>query len=185
MARCRGGENGGMLAKGLGANFFWRPVVLGLLVASLLLGGCYQVPQEIIPVTLGEIIPDAPDQADLSGGGKIVFTRSVTNNDYNFRDVSYSGSERRGTLRAMRIKDDVYAVQARYDDESQYQILFYSIDAEHIRMTDVVADTDLKVFASLYGVEYRGDEFNKSFLGKPEKILTMLKGMSAVEFIEP
>lgn len=177
MAVFPAGERAGVAANG------WRiPITLGLLMVILLLGGCYEIPQEVIPASFGVIIPDAPDQADFEGGGKIFFTRSNSNHDYRFRDVSYSGGERQGTLRAMRIKDSVYAIQARYDDESKYQIVFYSINAEHIRMTDVVVGTDLKIFASLYGVEYQGDELNKGFSGKPEKILAMLRGMSSVDF---
>ena len=158
------------------------PVALGLLVVALSLGGCYEVPQEIIPASLGEIIPNAPDQADFEDGGKLIFKRSAANNDYHFRDVSASGSERHGSLRAIRIKDNIWAVQARYDDESSYQILFYSISSGRIRGTDVVDTTDLKTFASLYGVKYSGEEFTKGFSGKPEKILAMLRGMRGVDF---
>jgi len=177
-----GGMASGAVTKCLRTKALRVSSVLLALLVALTFSACYEIPQEIIPATLGEIIPDAPDQADLDGGGKIIFSRAAANNDYLFRDVSYSGSERQGSLRAMRIKDSIYAVQARYDDESHYQIFFYSINSAQIRPTDVAKSTDLKIFASLYGVEFKGDDFTKGFSGKPGKILAMLRGMSEVDF---
>lgn len=161
----------------------WRfPGLLGLLLVVLLLGGCYEIPQEIIPAALAELVPDAPDQVDFARGGKMLFSRAATGNDYRFREITYSGSERQGSLRALRIKDDIYAVQARYDGEAQYLLLFYTINAAQLRPVDVTAATDLKTLASLYGAEYWGDELAKGFRGSPEKILALLRGLSAVDF---
>ena len=156
--------------------------VLMILFVVLRLTGCYEVKQEVIPASLGEVIPYSCDQVDFDSGGKILFSRPLVNNDYRFREISYSGSERPGSFRALRIKDNIYAIQARYNDDPHYQILFYLITTERFQVVDVTKDTDLKIFASLFGVEYRGDEFTKGFFGDPQKILTMLRGMSAVEF---
>jgi len=156
--------------------------LLTALFVLLSLTGCYEVKQEVIPASLGEVIPYSCDQVDFDSGGKILFSPPLGNHDYRFREISYSGSERPGSFRALRIKDNIYAVQAHYNDESPYQILFYLITAERFQVVDITKDTDLKTFASLFGVEYRGDELSKGFTGDPRKILAMLRGMSAVEF---
>lgn len=161
----------------------WRiTVVLVILLAGLTLAGCYEVKEEVIPASLGEFVPHSCDQVDFESGRKIIFSPPSAGHDYRFRDVSYSGNERQGTFRAMRIKDNIYAVQARYDDESQCQILFYAINADHVQVVDVAEDTDFKTFASLFGVEYHGDELSEGFSGDPKKILAMLQALRGVEF---
>ncbi len=175
-------KTAGGARQGLGVTDLRMVTVLMALLVVLTLSGCYEVKQEVIPATLGEPIPYTCDQVDFESGGKIIFSQPSSNHDYHFRDVSYAGNERRGTFRALRIKDDIYVVQARYDDESQYQILFYAINAEHFQVVDVGKDTDFKTFASLFGVEYHGDELAKGFSGDPKKILAMLRALRGVEF---
>lgn len=163
--------------KGLGAGV-WR---LLLLLVLLALAGCYEVKEEIIPARLGEVLPYGSDQANFEGG-KIIFSRSSLNNDYRFRDIASDGEEKLGTFRAMRIKGNIFAVQARYDDESGYNILFYTINRDDYHTTDVATD-DLVALAGRFGVEYWGDELGgEGFSGDREKILAMLRATSELEF---
>lgn len=182
MAWSSGGEKVGGRGKGFIAEVLLLLAAPLVFLAVLALAGCYEVKEEVIPATLGEIIPYASDRADFEGGGKIIFSRSSLNNDYRFRDVSDDGTERVGTFRAMRIKGNIYAVQARYDDEPHYLILFYAINFDNFQAMDIAGETDLKVFAARFGVECRDDGSAKGLVGDPEKILAMLRALSGVGF---
>lgn len=159
------------------------PAILLVFLAVLALAGCYEVKEEVIPASLGEVLPYVSDRADFSDGGKIIFSRSSLNNDYRFRDIASDGGERLGTFRALRIKGNIYAVQARYDDEPGYNILFYAINRDDFQSTDVAEGPDPEEFAARFGVEYWGDELGgEGFSGDPGKILAMLRAMSGLEF---
>lgn len=154
-----------------------------VLLALLTLAGCYEVREEVIPATLGEVIPYAADQVGFAdGGGGVIFSRSPVNNDYRFRDVADNGLERVGSFRALRIKGNIYAIQARYDDESHYQILFYAINAAELKVLDVAAGTDLHAFAERFGVAYHQGQFANAFSGDPAKILAMLRAFREIDF---
>lgn len=176
------GDKVGGTVKGCSAKFMRILAAPLVFLAVLSLAGCYEVKEEVIPASLGEIIPFASDRADFEGGGKIIFTRSSLNNDYRFRDVSDDGTERDGTFRAMQIKGNIYAVQARYDDEPHFLILFYAINFDNFQAMAVAGETGLKVLAARFGVEYRDEAASKSLVGPPEKVLALLRALSGVEF---
>ncbi|HSH12446.1 MAG TPA: hypothetical protein VLA15_01810 [Desulfurivibrionaceae bacterium] len=168
--------------KGCSAGFMRILAAPLVFLAVLSLAGCYEVKEEVIPATLGEIIPYASDRADFVGGGKIIFTRSSLNNDYRFRDISEDGTERDGTFRAMQIKGNIYAVQTRYDEEPHYLILFYAINFDNFQAMEIAGDSDLKVFAARFGVECRDEPAEKSLVGPAEKVLALLRALSGAEF---
>lgn len=177
------GLSTGCGVNGFGAKVGRLPAILLIFLAGLLLTGCYSIREEVIPASLGEIIPFLSEQADLEGGDKIYFSRSTFNNDYRFRQVyGGDGAEKLGTFRAMRVKGNIYAVQARYDDESGYNLFFYVITADRLYLV-VPRGDDLSRLAAQHGVEYWwDDEFAEGFEGSPDRILAMLKGMGVVEF---
>lgn len=179
------GLSTGCRVNGFGAKVGRLPAILLIFLAGLLLTGCYSIREEVIPASLGEVIPFLSEQADLEGGDKIYFSRSTLNNDYRFRQVyGGDGAEKLGTFRAMRVKGNIYAVQARYDDESGYILLFYAITADRFDEVDVASVDDLSRLAAQHGVKYYSDkEFGDEwFDGSPDRILAMLKGMGGVEF---
>ena len=179
MGRLTGGAMAG--EAGRWRSRVWRPHLVLALLAGLFLAGCYDLKEEVIPASLGVVIPYGHDAVELDGGGRIMLSRAGFNNDYRFLDVSDDGRERLGTFRAMPVKDNIHAVQARYDDEKGYILLFYAISRDRIEPVDV-SGVNLREFAALYGVGYEEDEFSGGFTGDPARILAMLKGMGGLEF---
>jgi len=167
-------------------NRYLRVSLILLLVA--LLGGCYEIKQEVIPADQGVAVPYQYNYAQMDEGGRMDFTKSTFNNDYRFQWARKDGSQKTGTFRAIWIKDDVYAFQARYDDEEEYSVVFYRVNANRFDPVDPAQGTDLKGLAGRYGVTLELDDMaddNNSWIvtGAPSDVLAFLRAHKDVEFV--
>ncbi|MSO65367.1 MAG: hypothetical protein EXQ85_06160 [Alphaproteobacteria bacterium] len=106
----------------------WCRRVIGLVVLAqgLMLGACYESRQEVIPVSAGETIPmNSP--ITWGDGARTDFSYVALSRDYRFVHREKSGRTRNGTARTIRIRDTLYAVQLRYDDQALFEIVFFDI----------------------------------------------------------
>ena len=96
---------------------FLAPVKFAILASFLLmLSGCWSIPKEVIPIEDGVTVPYTASESALQPKGKVYFSKVNGSNDYNFRiegagPTDYCGAECNGTLRAIHLQGDIYAVQ--------------------------------------------------------------------------
>jgi hypothetical protein len=152
-----------------------------VLVLALLLAGCYEVAQEVIPAATGIELPiQSPITWD--DGGRTEFTWVETTGDYRF--VDKDGET--GSARGIHIRDDLYLIQVRYDSEATYGLYFFVITPSRIDMVlpiDTVDD-----LAARYGVTLSDDdagEFDYVLGGSPENIIAFLRAHAELEFDVP
>jgi hypothetical protein len=163
---------------------------IGLLLVFVLAGmlsGCYELPGEVVPADQGEALPYVYNYAVMDDGGRMDFTKSTSNNDYRFQWTQKDGTKKTGTFRAIRIKDDIYAFQARYDDDSDYNVVFYRVDPNRFDPVDPVPGSDFKGLASQYSVTLEYDDMaddNNSWdaKGSPSAILAFLRAHKQFDF---
>jgi hypothetical protein len=156
-----------------------------LAALCLLVCGCYEVSQEVIPTDAGEVLPYAYSSANLSQGGSLTLSKSGSDNDYRFQSVSKTGEKRSGSFRAMRVKGDVFAVQLRYDDEQDYDIFFEQITSNHFQGMDPAEDSDVAGLAKRHSVSMDEDPMDDQTWdlgGTPSDILGFIKAHSEFDF---
>lgn len=137
-----------------------------LLAGVLLLlvnAGCYEVDQEIIFASSAMAVYGLPGDY-TSAEYKTNIAVVPSSNDYRFREINKEGKASTGYLRAVLLRDNVYAVQVKYDNETVYYVLFYSFTVNSDGSKNYVplepADYPLVYkMAPQYGVDIEMDEF--------------------------
>ena len=158
-----------------------RPLLILLL--CLALAGCYEVAQEVISADLAEKVPFSSARGSSEDGSLQVFlNRAGLNNDYRFQE-NREGQVKTGTFRAIRVKGDIYAVQARYDDEPSYYIVFYRIRSQEFTRVEVAENEDLQELAGQFGVTLKSDEYGRKLSGRPAAILAFLRAHGDLDFV--
>jgi len=114
----------GLLSAGAphtGKPRFERVAKTFLVVCLMLAAGCYEVDQEVILASEAIAIPGLPGTyEDRDDPTKSTVVSNVPDsNDYRFKSGSDSGY-----LRAVPLRDDIYIVQVKYDDDRVYYLLF-------------------------------------------------------------
>jgi hypothetical protein len=143
------------------------------------------VSKEVIPTDLGEVMPYTLDHATMDKGGKMYFSRVSFSHDYRFRDESKDSADepnKTGTFRVMRIKDDIYAVQARYDNEDNYDIVFYRITSNHFEVVQPSSKEAVQALARRYSVKLDDDD---DLSGDRSDMLNFLKAHKELDFEKP
>jgi hypothetical protein len=157
------------------------PMVM-LAAALVALTGCYEVEREIIPGNLGEVIPYRNNPIPWAEGGQTWLSPSGAGNDYRFEDRR-DGEDKTGTLRAMRVVRDIFAVQLRYDDENSYYVLFYRATAAQVRQVEVASEAEMKALARRFRVTVDDDGFGSTSLsGTPADLLAFIRGHAQLAF---
>lgn len=151
-------------------------VVTVMLVASIC--GCYKTEQEVISAGAAVAVPGLPGTYT----GEVINTqisRVPNSNDYQF-DQGPGILDQTGTLRLVPLKDNIYIVQARYDGQQIYHLMFCRIEVVNNEMhyTQLkVADqkTDL-VLGIQNGVAraYDSDSDVTTLTGAPNNIMNFL-----------
>lgn len=160
----------------------------GLLLLAGLLSGCYELSSEVIPASQGEALPYAYNYAVMDEGGRMDITKSGFDNDYRFQWTRKDGSKKTGVFRAIRVKDDVYAFQARYDEDQDYNVVFYTVDTNRFDPVDPAPSADIKGLAARNGVKIEFDDMADSdnswiVTGSPADILAFLRAHKDVDFV--
>jgi hypothetical protein len=157
-----------------------------LVLACLAVAGCYEVDKEIITEDLAEQVPYIGGSAQLTSGGTLQLSKSDFNNDYRFVQIDTDGTRRNGTMRAMRIRDDLYVVQARYDDENQYYLIFERITARDFKPYRASPNSAIEDLAKSYNVtldDDPSDENSFSLSGNRADILNFLRAHRDLNFV--
>ena len=156
-----------------------RPALALAPAFALAVAGCYEVDQEIIPPQLGAPVPYIYDSIDWDEGGATELSPVAFSNDKRFRDVGKDGDVSTGTLRAIHIRDNIYALQTDYDDEPCCYIVFYRIDSESLQGVDPIGDVD--ALAARHGVTI--EIYDLDYLdGTPDAILAFIRAHAELGF---
>jgi len=162
-----------------------------LLPASLcllLLTGCYDVAQEVIRADDAVEIPNLPGHYTYDDGSTQLTIAAVpASRDYRFQRHwgGNPGKTQSGYLRAIHLKDDLYAIQVKYDDSVLYQILFYRFlpyEKQFIPMR--VADQSrpaMDKLAGRYSVRIEFD-YTEELKGRREDLLAFLRAHRELDF---
>jgi hypothetical protein len=148
----------------------------------LALAGCYEVSREVISAALAEKVPYASERgASQDGSIRVFLNRAGPDNDYRFQE-SRKGRVKGGAFRALRVKGDIYAVQARYDDEPSYYIVFYRILPQEFTRVEVAESEDLQELAGQFGVTLKTDEYGSKLSGAADAMLAFLRAHRDLDF---
>jgi hypothetical protein len=154
--------------------------VLVLLFLCLPLVGCYQSDHEVIPAKMAEIMPYKSNTVSLGEDGDILLSRAPSSKDYAVRQTKKDDARVKvGTLRAMRIKGNIYAVQMKYDEDNSYDIVFCRINANNYEVLDPKSNDAVQALAKRYNVSLK-DQTDLS--GSPQDMLEFLKAHKDLEF---
>ena len=157
-----------------------RPALALAPAFALAVAGCYGVDHEIIPAPLGVPVPYIYDSVEWDEGGTTELSPVAYSNDKRFRDVGKDGGVSTGTLRALHIRDDVYAVQADYDDEPCCYIVFYRIGPEDVQGVWPTGDVD--ALAARHGVTLEFDEVSDYLVGEAGTLLAFIRAHAELDF---
>ena len=150
--------------------------------ALILLSGCYNIEREVIPASLGIKTPFAYDSLIFDQGGTADLSHDPYNNDYRFRTVFDDGKEiDTGTFRAMHIRDDIYVLQVKYDDEPDYYLVFYKITSERVDPMEPDDYSAVDALAEKHNVTVDYD-YTTFIGGNAENILAFLKDHRQLSF---
>lgn len=165
----------------------WRPGARLLLAFAIgvLLAGCYETDQEIITIDRAVQIPGLPGEFDDGDGGSKTISPVPFANEYRFAQTSSEGETSYGTLRAIPIVGDIYLVQAQYDGEATYILVFYEFTTHAGRkLKELEPDEPVEHLAAQYGVTIELDEWGVGFLyGSRSDILAFLLAHRGIRFL--
>lgn len=151
-----------------------------LLIGLLLLlagAGCYEVNQEIIMATQAVSVYELPGYY-TSANYKTTITAVPNSNDYRFQETDKKNKTSSGYLRLVPLRDNIYIVQAKYDDESSYYLMFYrfTVDSSGKHYMPLEANPEqVTQLAKQYNVTYDEDEMMGDMVsGSRENIMNFL-----------
>lgn len=147
------------------------------LAITLVLAGCYETNQSVIPGSRGIRVPiESPISWDE--GGQTTFSYVAATQDYRFRDDNGAT----GSARAIHIRDDIYLLQVRYDDEAVYGLFFFQITSTRIDLVGPVGD--VVALAARHGVELEEDFLDVEYIiyGPPQNVLAFLEDHARFDF---
>jgi len=153
----------------------------GLLTSVLLLlvnAGCYEVGQEIIFASAAKAVYGLPGYY-TSANYRTTITAVPNSNDYRFQETDNKNKTSSGYLRLVPLRDNIYIVQAKYDDESSYFLLFYrftvNADGSKNYMPLQANPDQVTQLAKQYNVTYDIDEMLGDMVsGSRENIMNFL-----------
>lgn len=160
-----------------------RPIalkLLGVLFLCLPFVGCYQSDHEVIPAKVAETMPYRSNRVSLGDDEEMLLSRSTSSNDYGVRQTKKGDpSVKIGTLRVMRIKGNIYAVQMKYDDGNSYDIVFCRINANNYEPLNPKSDDAVQALAHRYNVNLKNQ---LDLSGNPRDMLNFIKAHKDLEF---
>ncbi|MCX5657232.1 MAG: hypothetical protein NTZ48_03265 [Candidatus Omnitrophica bacterium] len=156
-----------------------------LLLLALFLSGCYTVDQEIIGAQDASCVYNLPGPySDINyPEQKTIISAVPDSNDYRFKRITREKTST-GYIRAIPLRDDIYIVQFKFDDEDVYYIDFYQFTSDKYYFPFEVRDYDaLGALATQYNVTLDFDDvFGENYLsGSRENILAFLGAHSGLK----
>ncbi len=171
-----------------------RSAGLMLLAAALLAAtGCFEVEHEVIDAYSAVAVSGLPGTYTKESGGSMTISAVPHSNDYRFRSLSKDNKVSTGYIRLILLRGTIYIVQAKYDSESVYYLLFYEItrDASGLHYREVVPKISLEEqeqLAKRYGVTIEWDDifFESDILvGSSSNIMAFLRAHVNYQFSPP
>jgi hypothetical protein len=159
----------------------FRRLAAGMaVVCAQVLGGCYEVDREVIPVSAGVQLPMS-SPIRWNNGAQADFTYSPATRDYRFSDRNNDGKVRTGSARAMPIRGNIYALQLHYDNVQGYELVFVQVTPSRFDTMDPVGN--VQALADRFGVTLsEGIEFEWRLEGEPGRMLAFLRAHSELQF---
>jgi tetratricopeptide (TPR) repeat protein len=145
----------------------------------ILIAGCYNVKDEIISAQQAVKISDLPTT---------YMTYSITpvtgSNDYRFINTPGNNApQESGYARAVLLKNNIYIVQIKYDNDAKYVMMFLKVNngAGGVELTTVFPE--VKVDPSRYNVRIEtAGYFDTKLIGRRENIMAFLKAHAGANF---
>ncbi len=144
-----------------------------------MVSGCYEVEQEVIRASDAVRINGLPGTFS-SSDSKMTITAVSNSNDYRFRRTFSDGLVKSGYIRAIPLRDDIYIVQIKLDDESKYIIEFFQYTRKRISQI-LIEDSysDFERLAKQYNITFKiGEIAQMSLYGSRSNILAFLRAHS-------
>ena len=159
-------------------------------VAVLATAGCYETDFEVIDASSAVAVDGVPGTYTKQEGGTMTISAVPHSNDYRFQSVSKDNNVSTGYLRMVPLQGDFYIVQAKYDSEPVYYLVFYKFtyDASGARYWEMypdVGDEKLDQLAQQHGVTIDWDtsEFFVPILdGSRSNIMAFLRAHANLPF---
>jgi len=145
----------------------------------LLITGCYNVKDEIISAQEAVTIPGMPT---------VYMTYTITpvpgSNDYRFINTPGNNApQESGYARAVHLKDKIYIVQVKYDNDDKYTVMFLNFIDGPGRKELRTVFPEVKVDPSRYNVRIEtAGYFNTKLVGSRENIMAFLKAHAGANF---
>src|SRR4030042_2792786 len=171
-------------------NLILRSAWLILLAAAILtVAGCYETDVEVINASSAAAVYGLPGTYNKESGGTMTISAVPDSNDYRFRDVSKEGTASTGYIRAVPLRDNLYIVQVKYDNDAIYYLLFYQFTYDssgaHYRELEAKAEEKrLDQIAQQYSVKIDWDSFDfvPYLSGSSSNILAFLRAHASLSF---
>lgn len=162
-------------------NAATRALALGLAILGVLtLSACYESATEIIPASLAETIPYRGSQIAWADGTRTALAPVPFSKDYRFQQIR-PDETKSGTFRALRVARDIFAVQARFDGDATYNILFYRITATRVDGVEA-ATPDVQRLATRTGVSFDDDPLGTKIAGRAADLLAFVRAHGQLAF---
>lgn len=143
-------------------NFsLWRfPGFILLAGLVLLLAGCYEVDKEVITAGMAEYVYDLPGTYYDDNKTRTEISAVSYSKDYRFQQYNEDKQGDSGYLRAVRLRDDIYILQAKFDDDTYYYLTFYEFRNKHyMPMWPDVTYQEIERLAGQYGIKMDFDDY--------------------------
>jgi hypothetical protein len=156
--------------------------VVVVAAAILTAAGCYGTDVEVIDASSAIAVYGVPGNYTYDAGGSVTISAVPHSNDYRFREVSKDNKVSTGYLRLVPLKGDIYIVQAKYDDEDGYCLVFYQFtsDRRFKQMYPDVDDSRLDQLAQQHGVTIDPDFMYLE--GSRNNIMAFLRAHASLPF---
>lgn len=169
-------------------------MVLAVLAAlALSISGCYVSDQEIITandaVSIYNLTRPFNYLSPTNPNDKSTISPTPGSHDYRFQRA-FEGKVENGYLRAINIKDDIYAIQLKSDNDPTYYIVFYRLYLKDGGLAYSEVDVPLESLGAVdelaeqYEVEQdtAGSSLDTTLEGSRENILKFLHALKALPF---
>lgn len=134
--------------------------LLLLAAAAVMVTGCYEVEQEVIRSSDAVRINGLPGTFS-SSDSKMTISAVPGSNDYRFRRTFSDGSVESGYIRAIPLRDNIYIVQIKLDDESKYVIEFFQYNRKRINQILIENSySDFERLAKQYNITFKSGELD-------------------------
>jgi hypothetical protein len=164
------------------ANSFLRFVMLSCFtLMTLLISGCYESNQEVITPLDAAIVNGLPGTYyDAHTNTTTTIWLSPNSNDYRF-----TCGEMPGYLRVILLKDKIYIVQIKCDNEPGYYLTFYSYtyNQNGSQFIEIEPSESVDQLAHQHGVRLEWDFDIGYVYGDSSKILAFLKAHNGFSFV--